>query len=439
MPDPNQPTVAPEPALTPSHTTSPDPPVGPVESALPVASEPGPSLVTPSPQPATSPAESAAPTPLPSPAPSSEPSSAPAPFDPDHPDLTTIRRCRSLTVRGIQCRQAALRGQDFCVQHFDRNAFTLDRPGHITVPLLEDHSAIQLMLTRILHGLLNRQLEPHIASRATSACRVAALTLPRPAAVARLLPATHPDTAEAVPVIGVDGSGNLIGPRLPYEGSTDWGQAPTSEMGCDHTFMPSHEPRAKFLDDPRFLANPDIATYVSEEDESRPRWDPEQVAAMYREAEAAIEEDREAGHQRRLAWEARERARAEDEALWGSENDSDFDFKACAEPGQHSVSCNPSPVTSAERRPPNAERPSESAPGSQPPAPDCVVNSVNSATNLIPKNQESVPAKNHNNAPRSRTAKNRNPNRKRPGSSPLPIVSCEERRARYYASVAHRS
>ena len=215
----------------------------------------------------------------------SEPTNTPEPnvFNPHDPDLNIIRRCRSLTVRGVQCRQAALRGQDFCIQHFDRNTPTLGRTGSIAVPLLEDHSAVQLMLTRILHGLLNRQLEPLIATKAIACCRVAALTFPRPAAVARLRPATHPDTAEAVPIISTDGAGNLIGPRVLYEGTTDWGVAPTSEIGCDRSFMPSHEPRSKCLDDPRYLADPNASIFDSA-DEPRRVWDPAEVEALYREA-----------------------------------------------------------------------------------------------------------------------------------------------------------
>ena len=203
----------------------------------------------------------------------SEPTNTPEPnvFNPHDPDLNIIRRCRSLTVRGVQCRQAALRGQDFCIQHFDRNTPTLGRTGSIAVPLLKDHSAVQLMLTRILHGLLNRQLEPLIATKAIACCRVAALTFPRPAAVARLRPATHPETAEAVPIISTDGAGNLIGPRVLYEGTTDWGVAPTSELGCDRSFMPSHEPRSKCLDDPRYLANPN-ASLPDSADEPRRVW-----------------------------------------------------------------------------------------------------------------------------------------------------------------------
>jgi hypothetical protein len=164
------------------------------------------------------------------------------------------------------------------------------------------------MLTRILHGILNRQLEPLIATKAIACCRVAAPTFPRPAAVARLRPATHPDTAEAVPIISTDGAGNLIGPRVLYEGTTDWGQAPPSEIGCDRTFLPSHEPRAKFLDDPRYLADPNASTLDSADEPPRV-WDPAEVEALYREATDAIERGREAGKLRLKAWEERLRKR----------------------------------------------------------------------------------------------------------------------------------
>ena len=314
----------------------------------------------------------------PSPVPAPESNPAPTPFDPEHPDPKIIRRCRSLTVRGVQCRQAALHGQDFCVQHFDRNPCALDRPGRITVPLLEDHSAIQLMLTRILHGVLNGQLDPVAAGRATAVCRAAALTLPRPAASARLLEGAHPDAEEAVPVISLDEAGNFIGPRLPWEGATGSRQDPACEMSCDSTFLPSHDPYAEAEDQPSSRHEPDAAA-------------------------------------------------------------SSLTLNASADPcppGCGSITCNLSPVTSPEEpRTSNAER--RPAPGAHLPAPGHVVNSVNPTTPLISNEPKSVPQKNHYNTqfnpPRRRARSTRNPNRKSRRSS-LPLVSCDEHRARYYAS-----
>ena len=77
------------------------------------------------------------------------------PFDPDNPDMTTPRRCRSLKVNGHQCRQSAMKGFDYCIAHFERGPRTLAKPGRIVVPLLEDHSAVQLMCTKIMSGALN--------------------------------------------------------------------------------------------------------------------------------------------------------------------------------------------------------------------------------------------------------------------------------------------
>ena len=364
----------------------------------------------------------------------SEPTNTPEPnvFNPHDPDLNIIRRCRSLTVRGVQCRQAALRGQDFCIQHFDRNTPTLGRPGSIAVPLLEDHSAVQLMLTRILHGLLNRQLEPLIATKAIACCRVAALTFPRPAAVARLRPATHPETAEAVPIISTDGAGNLIGPRVLYEGTTDWGVAPTSELGCDRSFMPSHEPRSKCLDDPRYLADPNASIFDSA-DEPRRVWDPAEVDALYREATDAIERDREAGKIRLKAWEERLRMRE----LYDRETEM---LESLPNP------FNPSPRTSSAPGAKSGDDPSGlnlqacaepvHAADCRPQAAGCltVVKSVNTATNLIPNARKSVTPKNHTKQPRHRNTTYRSKT-KRSSSTPLPLLSFDEQRARYYAST----
>jgi hypothetical protein len=292
------------------------------------------------------------------------------------------------------------------------------------------------MLTRILHGILNRQLEPLIATKAIACCRVAALTFPRPAAVARLRPATHPDTAEAVPIISTDGAGNLIGPRVLYEGTTDWGQAPPSEIGCDRTFLPSHEPRAKFLDDPRYLADPNASTLDSADEPPRV-WDPAEVEALYREATDAIERGREAGKLRLKAWEERLRKRE----MYDREAEL---LNRLPRP------LNPSPVVSShlisDPREESGDDPAGlnlqaaaepvHAAGCRPQAAGClpVVKSVNTATNVIPKDQKSVTPKNHTNSPRQRNTTHR-PKAKRSSSTPLPMLSFDEQRACYYAST----
>jgi hypothetical protein len=135
------------------------------------------------------------------------------PFDPIHPDMRIIRRCRSLTVHGAQCRAAAIGGQDFCVRHFSRSPVEFPTRGRIVVPLLEDHGSIQLLCTQIAHGVLNKAVDLESARVALSACKVASLTISRPARIA--------SDAKPEPVVEqfyMDEENNRIGPREPYRG-----------------------------------------------------------------------------------------------------------------------------------------------------------------------------------------------------------------------------
>jgi hypothetical protein len=138
----------------------------------------------------------------------------PLTFDPDNPGRNIVRRCRSLTVKGAPCRQAALREQDFCVRHIDRGPHTLTRPGQILVPLLEDHSAIQLTCTRIAHAVLSGSVAPLAANSALSACRIANSSLPRPP---RLTTSAEPEPVpQPLTGIALDESNNFIAPREPW-------------------------------------------------------------------------------------------------------------------------------------------------------------------------------------------------------------------------------
>jgi hypothetical protein len=139
-------------------------------------------------------------------------------FDPENPDPNIIRACRSLTTRGIPCRQRAVKGQDFCVRHFERNKINLSISDQVAVPLLEDDSAIQLMLTKILSGLLNGQIQGSIASKAIYCCQVANSTLAR---AERKKSGDKPAPVEE-PVVELhfDYAGNLVGPREEYRGPT---------------------------------------------------------------------------------------------------------------------------------------------------------------------------------------------------------------------------
>ena len=176
----------------------------------------------------------------------------PKPFDPNNPDGATPRRCRSLKVNGIQCRQSAMKGYDYCIAHFERSPRKLARPGSIVVPLLEDHSAITLMCTKILSALLNGELDPAIARPATSVLKVASLSLPKPPrAKASDKPAP---VEESVFDFLMDEEGNWIGPREAYRGPNNtfepqWSAAKYMyEQHCKRYGTPLPESAADFPD-----------------------------------------------------------------------------------------------------------------------------------------------------------------------------------------------
>ena len=136
----------------------------------------------------------------------------PLTFDPDRPDRNIVRQCRSLTPRGVPCRQACLRGEDYCVAHFERQPRAFERPGHIAIPLLEDPSAIQLTCTKIVHAVANELIQPTAANSMVRACAVAASTLPRPA---RLRPSDQTEPRQEPGQFAVDPFGAWIGPQQP--------------------------------------------------------------------------------------------------------------------------------------------------------------------------------------------------------------------------------
>jgi hypothetical protein len=137
-------------------------------------------------------------------------------FDPDRPDRNIVRRCRALTLQGEPCRKAAVIDYDYCTRHIDRAPRTFERPGHIVIPLLEDHAAVQLVCTKTLHGLLNGHITPQVANAANRCCAIATSTFPRPA---RLKPGESAEPAPSpLPGIALDEWGNYIAPRLPWIG-----------------------------------------------------------------------------------------------------------------------------------------------------------------------------------------------------------------------------
>jgi hypothetical protein len=133
---------------------------------------------------------------------------------PSETDPNVPYRCRYLTTKGEQCRQIALNGRNFCFAHRDPEPDFGCRK--IKVPILEDSASIQLMLTKILHGLLNDHFPVAVASKAIYCCQVAASTIARPVAYRPKLGEKLPAEPLAVMEIYKDQQGNLMGPLEEY-------------------------------------------------------------------------------------------------------------------------------------------------------------------------------------------------------------------------------
>ena len=134
-------------------------------------------------------------------------------FNPYNPDRNIVRRCASLTINGVQCKQAALRGQNYCVAHIDRMPRAFENPGHIVIPMLEDHSAIQLTCTKIAHAVANERMKPDAANQILHACKIASFTLPRPA---RLESSDLSQPRKEASLSVVDEQGTWIAPCEPF-------------------------------------------------------------------------------------------------------------------------------------------------------------------------------------------------------------------------------
>ncbi len=127
------------------------------------------------------------------------------------------RRCRYLTVRGLQCDSTALRGHNFCHTHSNfRHPELPPKGSKIVMPLLEDHSSIQLVLSQIAHGLLSGAIDKDTACALAYTCQVATCTLPRPVAP-RSKPADQPTPPQQpVAEVTVSPDGEPLGPDEPY-------------------------------------------------------------------------------------------------------------------------------------------------------------------------------------------------------------------------------
>ena len=102
------------------------------------------------------------------------------PLDPAHakPIPSKRPRCRALTVDGHRCKNYVVGGLHLCFSHHRYRRPAFPHPRNFSIPLIEDRSALQLVATQVVHGVLSNQLDPVRARIAVAAMRVAALTIP---------------------------------------------------------------------------------------------------------------------------------------------------------------------------------------------------------------------------------------------------------------------
>jgi hypothetical protein len=132
---------------------------------------------------------------------------AAGPFDPSRalPAPAQRPQCRALTSDGHRCKNKVVGGLHLCFSHYRNRRPALPEPRNASVPLLEDHSAIQLMATQILQGVLSLRIDPLRARAALYALHIAALTLPRQVApTAPAAPAEPEPAADSVYRLGRD-------------------------------------------------------------------------------------------------------------------------------------------------------------------------------------------------------------------------------------------
>jgi hypothetical protein len=149
--------------------------------------------------------------------------STPAPRSPEAqvpPQAKPKRRCRSLTIKGIQCNSSTLPGGNFCHTHSHyRHPECPKKGSKIVMPLLEDHSAIQLILSQVAHGIFSGELDNATARSLSYVCQVAAFTLPRPVA-AHAKSAVAATIQEPVAEVVTTPDGEYLGPLEKYQGPT---------------------------------------------------------------------------------------------------------------------------------------------------------------------------------------------------------------------------
>jgi hypothetical protein len=124
------------------------------------------------------------------------------------------KQCRYLRPNGVQCKSPTIRGQHHCYHHGQHAKSKPAKAGTIEIPLLEDRSAIQLLLTQTARGILDNSLTHEQAGRLLWALQIATRLLPKDLKD----PEEQALRDEPVETYTLSETGEALGPDLPYYG-----------------------------------------------------------------------------------------------------------------------------------------------------------------------------------------------------------------------------
>ena len=91
--------------------------------------------------------------------------------------------CRHIMPNGARCHSPLLRGTSYCYFHTRLHRLAAEKSPTaevpITIPVLEDRSAIQVALAQVLNGLVSSRLDPRRAGLFLYGLQIASQNVPR--------------------------------------------------------------------------------------------------------------------------------------------------------------------------------------------------------------------------------------------------------------------
>ena len=189
------------------------------------------------------------------------------------------RRCRHLTVKGLQCRSRAIRGQDYCFHHKKfRHPECPEKGSKVAIPLLEDLATVQVFLSQIAQGLLSGRLTAAEARSLSYTCQVAANTFARP--VAHRPKKSLEDLPIAEPIFEPAESpdGTTLGPDLRYHGDA----TKPEERWCMGRYAYHEECRRNDWPIPEDAFDYPVTGWLTPEEQWATKGNPEAITALFK-------------------------------------------------------------------------------------------------------------------------------------------------------------